>query len=62
VQATLDRLSMGATPYTPLTTWGDAGFTTAAVVDPIGNVLGVMYNPHYLEILGRLDRQPPQVP
>jgi hypothetical protein len=25
---------------------------TAAVVDPFGNVLGVMYNPHYLEILG----------
>jgi hypothetical protein len=24
---------------------------TAAVVDPFGNVLGIMYNPHYLEIL-----------
>jgi hypothetical protein len=24
---------------------------TAAVVDPFGNVLGVMYNPHYLEVL-----------
>jgi hypothetical protein len=24
---------------------------TAAVVDPFGNVLGVMQNPHYLEIL-----------
>ena len=23
---------------------------TAAVVDPFGNVLGIMYNPHYLEI------------
>jgi predicted enzyme related to lactoylglutathione lyase len=54
VQAGLDRLlSMGATPYTPLTKWGDAGFVTAAVVDPFGNVLGIMYNPHYLEILGR---------
>ena len=54
VQATLDRLlSMGATPYTPLTRWGDAGFATAAVADPFGNVLGIMYNPHYLEVVGR---------
>jgi hypothetical protein len=22
------------------------------VVDPFGNVLGIMYNPHYLEVLG----------
>jgi predicted enzyme related to lactoylglutathione lyase len=27
------------------------GFTTAAVVDPFGNVLGVMTNPHYLQVL-----------
>jgi hypothetical protein len=26
---------------------------TASVVDPFGNVLGIMYNPHYLETLGR---------
>ena len=24
---------------------------TASVVDPFGNVLGVMYNPHYVEIV-----------
>lgn len=24
---------------------------TASVVDPFGNVLGVMYNPHYLAVL-----------
>jgi predicted enzyme related to lactoylglutathione lyase len=29
------------------------GFVTASVVDPFGNVLGIMYNPHYLEIRGR---------
>ncbi|MEU4550202.1 VOC family protein [Nonomuraea dietziae] len=53
VQGTLDRLlSMGATPYMPLTEQGP-GFVTASVVDPFGNVLGVMYNQHYLEILGR---------
>ena len=51
LEATVDRLlSMGATEYQPITPRGDAGFVTAAVVDPFGNVLGVMYNPHYVEI------------
>jgi hypothetical protein len=35
----------------PITERGDSGFVTAAVVDPFGNILGVMHNPHYLEIL-----------
>lgn len=53
VTAALDRLlAMGATPYQPLTERGD-GFVTAAVTDPFGNVLGVMYNRHYLEMLNR---------
>jgi hypothetical protein len=26
---------------------------TASVVDPFGNVLGIMYNRHYLDILGK---------
>jgi hypothetical protein len=26
------------------------GFVTASVVDPFGNILGVMHNAHYLEI------------
>jgi predicted enzyme related to lactoylglutathione lyase len=53
VRAALDRLlSMRATPYMPLTEHGP-GFVTAAVTDPFGNVLGIMYNRHYLEILGR---------
>ena len=26
------------------------GFVTASVVDPFGNILGVMYNQHYLDI------------
>lgn len=43
-------LSMGAREYEPLTLRGE-GFVTASVVDPFGNVLGVMTNPHYLEIL-----------
>lgn len=48
-------LSMGATVYEPQTERG-AGFVTASVVDPFGNILGVMYNPHYLEILGATQR------
>jgi predicted enzyme related to lactoylglutathione lyase len=28
------------------------GFVTASVVDPFGNVLGVMFNQHYLDVLG----------
>ena len=55
VAAVLERLlSMGAKEYQPLTRWGEAGFVTASVVDPFGNVLGVMYNPHYLEVLGSI--------
>jgi predicted enzyme related to lactoylglutathione lyase len=52
VNATVERLlSMGAKEYEPITSRGTAGFVTASVVDPFGNVLGVMSNPHYLEVL-----------
>jgi predicted enzyme related to lactoylglutathione lyase len=45
----LDRLlAMGATVYEPVTERGP-GFTTASVVDPFGNVLGLMFNQHYLD-------------
>lgn len=43
-------LSMGATAFEEITDRGH-GFITASVLDPFGNILGVMYNPHYLEIL-----------
>ena len=43
-------LSMGAKEFEPVTK-REAGFITASVVDPFGNILGIMYNPHYLEIL-----------
>ena len=50
VEATLVRLKdKGAMQYDPLTKRGETGFVTASVVDPFGNVLGVMYNPHYVE-------------
>jgi predicted enzyme related to lactoylglutathione lyase len=49
--ATVERLlSLGATEYQPITERGD-GFVPASVVDPFGNVLGVMYNRHYLAVL-----------
>jgi predicted enzyme related to lactoylglutathione lyase len=51
LDGTLERLlSLGATEYAPVTPRGE-GFVTAAVVDPFGNVLGVMYNPHYVEVV-----------
>jgi predicted enzyme related to lactoylglutathione lyase len=51
VRATLDRLlALGATEHQPITERGD-GFVTASVVDPFGNVLGFMYNQHYLDVL-----------
>lgn len=42
---------MGTTEYEPVTARGDSGFTTASVVDPFGNILGVMHIPHYLEVI-----------
>lgn len=50
--ATVEKLlAMGATEYQPITEHGGgSGFITASVVDPFGNVLGVMHNPHYLEM------------
>ena len=58
VAATLEKVTaMGAKVYEPLTKRGEAGFITASVVDPFGNILGIMYNPHYLEILGSTKRE-----
>jgi predicted enzyme related to lactoylglutathione lyase len=49
--ATVERLiALGATEFEPITPRGDTGFVTASVVDPFGNVLGVMYNPHYVDV------------
>jgi len=56
LQVTLDRLlSMGAKEFAPITDRSE-GFITASVVDPFGNILGIMYNPHYLEILSSLKK------
>ena len=51
VHAALEKLlKLGASVYEPVTERGP-GFVTASVVDPFGNVLGVMYNQHYLDVL-----------
>ncbi|MGX5695227.1 VOC family protein [Agromyces soli] len=52
VEAVLARLlALGATPHQPVIERGP-GFVTASVVDPFGNVLGIMYNRHYLDVVG----------
>lgn len=52
LQAAVEKaLEMGATMFDPITPRGDSGFVTAAVTDPFGNILGLMYNPHYLEMV-----------
>lgn len=57
VKATLERLlSVGAREYEAPRDRG-GGFFTASVVDPFGNVLGVMHNPHYLEVLGSAEEE-----
>ena len=56
IEAALEKVkAMGAKEYEPLTKRGE-GFITASVLDPFGNILGLMYNPHYLEILDSLKK------
>ncbi|MBF6135501.1 VOC family protein [Nocardia otitidiscaviarum] len=43
-------LALGATEHAKPTEHGP-GFVTASVVDPFGNVLGVMFNQHYLDMV-----------
>ncbi|WP_067151465.1 VOC family protein [Pseudotamlana agarivorans] len=54
LQDTLKLLiSKGAKLFEPITdrSGGKMAFVTASVIDPFGNVLGIMTNKHYLEIL-----------
>jgi predicted enzyme related to lactoylglutathione lyase len=54
VRGAFERLlSMGASAHEEPIERGP-GFVTASVVDPFGNVVGVMYNQHYLDVLGSL--------
>lgn len=52
VKAALEKLlAMGAQQYQAVIERGE-GFITASAVDPFGNILGIMYNQHYLDVLG----------
>jgi predicted enzyme related to lactoylglutathione lyase len=56
VAATLEKLvSMGAREHEGMQDRGQ-GFITASVIDPFGNILGIMYSPHYLEVLNSMKR------
>lgn len=58
IGAAVERLKrLGAKENEPITERG-AGFVTASVIDPFGNVLGLIYSPHYLEVLGGDNRAP----
>ncbi|WP_328940425.1 hypothetical protein OG259_01060 [Streptomyces sp. NBC_00250] len=55
VDAELARLlRLGAKEHEPLRDYAD--FRAGAVLDPFGVVLGIMHNPHYLEVLGEQGR------
>ena len=52
--AAVDRLlSMGAKQHQSPRDFGE-GLIGASVVDPFGNILGAMHNPHYLDVLRRI--------
>ncbi|GIG67491.1 VOC family protein [Phytomonospora endophytica] len=52
LEAAVERaIAMGAETFQPITERG-TGFRTASVADPFGNILGLMSNAHYLEMLG----------
>lgn len=54
LDAALARLlALGATVHQPRIDRGH-DFSTASVLDPFGNVLGIMYNPHYLQVRDRV--------
>lgn len=54
VSAAVDRMeSMGARVLWEPRDFGE-GFIGASVIDPFGNILSVMQNPHYLDVLERM--------
>jgi predicted enzyme related to lactoylglutathione lyase len=51
--AAVERLvSLGAREFEAPRDFGE-GFIGTSVVDPFGNILAMMHNPHYLDILAR---------
>jgi predicted enzyme related to lactoylglutathione lyase len=50
IESELARLlELGAKLHEPAQNRGH-GFVTATVIDPFGNLLGIMYNPHFVEM------------
>jgi predicted enzyme related to lactoylglutathione lyase len=49
-EAVTKLIALGAKEHEAITV-REAGFVTASVVDPFGNILGIMHNPHYQDIL-----------
>jgi predicted enzyme related to lactoylglutathione lyase len=55
VPQALERMvELGARPHHPVRDFG-TGFVIASVIDPFGNVIGLMRSPHYLEVLASRD-------
>ncbi|WP_310724319.1 VOC family protein [Streptomyces sp. N2A] len=55
VDAVMARLlKLDAKEHEPLRDYGD--FRAGTVLDPFGNILGVMHNPHYAQVLGESGR------
>jgi len=54
VQAMVEHaVALGATVHHPIRQFQpDSDFVGATVIDPFGNLIGFMHNPHYLEVLG----------
>lgn len=51
INATLERITgLGGTVYIPPRDFGN-NFIVAAALDPFGNIVGVMENPHYLAMV-----------
>lgn len=48
-------IEMGASEYDPLTERG-VDWLTASVVDPFGNVIGLIHSPHYKEIWNSINQ------
>ncbi|RKN80579.1 VOC family protein [Paenibacillus ginsengarvi] len=56
VAGMLNKLEeLGATLYEPLTERG-VDWITASVVDPFGNIIGLIHSPHYIEIWNSIQK------
>ncbi|MBB5953454.1 putative enzyme related to lactoylglutathione lyase [Saccharothrix tamanrassetensis] len=55
IEAAYQRLqTLGAKPHEGPKDHGGHGYITASVIDPFGNILGVMANPHYNDTLAKI--------